>query len=533
MNSMKKIYLNMQLLLLSVVLLTLSACTGDFAEINRNPNEVTDEQMQANNYKTGTNLKALQALVVPIQEHRYQFVESMVGGPFGGYIGATMDTWTTKFETFNPSSVWRSVPFVDMISDTYEPYREVINGTDDEVAQALAKLFRIAIMHRTTDSYGPLPYTKIMENTSESLEVAYDTQKQVYSQMFAELDEVIASLQGNLSLPSDAFSRYDGVYNGNVSQWLRFANSLKLRMAMRLTEVEPETAKAKAAEAIAAGVIEVNADNAAMRTTDNRTTLIYNDWGDHRVGADIITYMNGYDDPRREVMFTTVTLVENGQEVQGYAGIRIGIAPTSKSQCVSSYSNMIVGATSPYLWMNAAEVTFLRAEWELRWGLPENAKTLYEQAIKLSFEERGAIGADAYIADAISTPDTYKDPLNKHSATAPQSTIKIAWDTATTMEEHLEQIITQKWIALFPVGIEAWSEYRRTGYPRMLPVVLNNSGGTVNAAWGARRLPYPVEEYTENAANLQTAISDLNTESVSGNGDNMGTRVWWDRKTLN
>ena len=530
---MKKINVCMQLLLLWVVLLTLPACTGDFADINRNPNEVTDEQMQANNYKTGTNLKTLQALVVPTQEHRYQFVESMVGGPFGGYISATMNTWTTKFETFNPSSVWRKVPFVDMISDTYEPYREVMNGTDDEVARALAQLFRIAIMHRVCDSYGPIPYTKVMENKDESLEVAYDTQKAVYTQMFTELDAVIASLEENISLPSDAFSRYDAVYYGNVGQWLKFANSLKLRMAMRLTEVERETARTKGAEAIAAGVIEVNADNAVLHTNDNRMTLIYNDWGDHRVGADILNYMNGYDDPRLEKMFTTVTLVENGEEVPGYVGLRIGITPTSKSQAVASYSNMKVESTTPYLWMNAAEVTFLRAEWELRFGSSDAAKSLYEQGVKLSFEERGASGADNYLADASSTPDAYKDPLNKFSVAAPQSTIKIAWSAYATQEEHLEQIITQKWIALFPLGTEAWAEYRRTGYPRLLPAVENNSGGTVDAACGARRLAYPVEEYTENPTNLQAAISDLNAESVHGTGDNMGTRVWWDRKNLN
>lgn len=530
---MKKINVYMQLLLLSVVLLTLSACTGDFPYINRNQNEVTDEQMQANNYKTGTNIKTLQGLVVPTQEHRYQFIESMVGGPFGGYISATMDTWTTKFETFNPSSVWRSVPFVDMISDTYEPYREVMNGTDDEVAHALAQLFRIAIMHRVCDSYGPIPYTKVMENTTESLEVAYDTQQEVYTQMFTELDAVIAALEENISLPSDAFSRYDAVYYGNVAQWLKFANSLKLRMAMRLTEVDLATAKSKAAEAIAAGVIEVNADNAAVHTTDNRMTLIYNDWGDHRVGADIINYMNGYKDPRLDKMFTTVTLVVDGKEVPGYAGMRIGVTPSSKSLAVSSYSNMKVEATTPYLWMNAAEVTFLRAEYELRFGSADQAKSLYEQAVKLSFEERGASGADNYLADTRSTPDAYKDPLNKFSVASPQSMIKIAWSAATTDEEHLEQIITQKWIAMFPLGTEAWAEYRRTGYPRLLPAVENNSGGTVNASWGARRLAYPVEEYTQNGINLEAAVSDLNAESVNGTGDNMGTRVWWDRKTLN
>ena len=99
---MKKTNNKMQLLLLSVVLLGTTACTGDFADINRNPNEVTDEQLQANNYKIGTNLKTLQGLVVPTEEHRFQFVESIVGCPYAGYNGKTVDTWQATFENYNP-----------------------------------------------------------------------------------------------------------------------------------------------------------------------------------------------------------------------------------------------------------------------------------------------------------------------------------------------------------------------------------------------------------------------------------------------
>lgn len=104
MNSMKKTMQHMQHLLLSVVLLTFGACTGDFEDINRNPNQVTDEEMDVMNYKVGTKVLALEGLVVPVQEHMYQFNESLSGGPFGGYIGATVDTWQTKFETYNPSA---------------------------------------------------------------------------------------------------------------------------------------------------------------------------------------------------------------------------------------------------------------------------------------------------------------------------------------------------------------------------------------------------------------------------------------------
>ncbi|MEG0808327.1 MAG: SusD/RagB family nutrient-binding outer membrane lipoprotein [Alistipes sp.] len=523
---MKKINAMMQLLLLSVVLLTMSGCTKDFMDTNRNPNEVTDEEMNSLNYKIGTKVKALQGLVIPVQEHMYQFNESLTGGPFAGYISSTVDTWRTKFETFNPSADWRKWPFANVITETYTPYRGIINGTDDEVALAFAKVLRVAIMQRVTDSYGPIPYSELENN--ESITVKYDSQEAVYTRMLAQLDEALVLFGRNLSLPVEAWNRYDAVYFGNIAQWVKYTNSLKLRMAMRLSEVKPEIARAKAAEAIAAGVITDNADNAAMHAAENRTTLIYNDWKDSRVGADIVNYLNGYKDPRREKM-----LLPN---VSGkFAGIRIGIDVTSKSAAVENCSNMIVTSTTPYLWMNAAEVTFLRAEYELRWGTAESAKKLYEEAIRLSFEEKGASGADAYIADNDSKPDVYNDPMGKYSEKARQSEITIAWEAgAEKSEANLERIITQKWIAIFPLGTEAWSEHRRTGYPRLLPAIEDKSGGSVDLAQGARRVPYPVEEYQKNNANLQEAIGLLGQESQgSRKGDGMGTRVWWDCKTLN
>lgn len=529
---MKKITTTTGRLLLAAALLALASCTGDFEDINRNPNQVTEEQMEALNYKTGTKIRTLQSLVIPVEEHMYQFNESLTGGPFAGYIGATVDTWQTKFETYNPSADWRKWPFANVITETYTPYKGIVGGTDDEVAIAFARLLRVAIMQRVTDSYGPIPYSKLESN--ESVYVEYDSQEAVYTKMFEELDEAIATLGRNTTLSSDAWSRYDAVYYGNIAQWLKYANSLKLRMAMRLTEVKPELAQAKAAEAIAGGVITSNADNAAMHAAENRTTLIYNDWGDHRVGADILCYMTGYNDPRMEKMFLP-------NDVGDYVGIRIGIDVAGKSTAMTKYSNLIVESTTPYLWFNAAEATFLRAEYELRWGSNEMAKSLYEQAVQLSFEERGASGVEAYLADATKKPAPYTDPLGNYSASA-RSEITVPWETAladsdteSVRERNLERIITQKWIAIFPLGVEAWSEHRRTGYPKLLPVPTDKSGGTVNLEQGARRLTYPVEEYQQNNTNLQSAIQTLDAEQQNGDhtGDVMGTRVWWDCKPYN
>ena len=534
MNSMKQIVKTAQFLLLSAVLFCAWGCMSDFDAINRNPSEATDEELGRENYKISTNLRGLQNWVIPVQEHRYQFNESLTGNPYAGYMAETPDGWKEKFSTFNPSADWLKWPFVIVMQEVYPYFRGVVNNTEDEAAIALARLFRIAIMHRMTDTYGPIPYSKVIEDSSESLTVAYDSQETVYMKMFEELDAVIAALHANEQMSAEAFRKSDNVYYGDIKKWIKYANSLKLRMAMRLSYVKSDIAQKKAEEAVADGVILDNADNAYMHAPENRVALIYNDWGDHRVGADILCYMNGYKDPRMEKMFLA-------NDVGDYVGIRIGIDVTSKSQAMSKYSNMIVASDTPYLWFNAAEATFLHAEYELRWGSAETAKTLYEQAVRLSFEERGASGADAYLVDATKKPAPYTDPLGNYSASA-RSEITVPWETATdgsdteaVQERNLERIIVQKWIAIFPLGVEAWSEHRRTGYPKLLPVPTDKSGGSVNVEQGARRLPYPVEEYQQNNANLQAAIQTLGAEQQNGDrsGDVMGTRVWWDCKPYN
>lgn len=529
----------MAALLSGATLLVLTSCTELFPAYNTNPNQVTGDQMEINNYRTGAKVLALQNLVVPVQEHLYQFVESLSGGPFAGYVGSTK-IWNGAFEYYNPENHWRKAPFGDMMTEAYAPYRGIINGTEDQVANAFARLFRVAITHRMTDTYGPVPYTDAVAN--ESLYIKYDSQEKVYDEMFAELDEAIALLKANSHISASSWSKYDKVYYGNIGQWVRYANSLKLRMAMRLSYVKPELAKAKAAEAIAGGVIETNADNAAMHAAENRTALIYNDWKDSRAGADILCYMNGYEDPRLEKMFLKNTLSDQ-EDKQVYAGVRIGTFVESAENYQKGYSNLIVTSSTPYLWMNAAEVAFLRAEYELRWGDPAAARTFYEQGITLSFEERGAEGVTEYIADNKKMPDNYVDPLGKYSVTARQSEIKIAWEDAgnladglvaedTAEERNLERIITQKWIAIFPLGNESWAEYRRTGYPRLLPGVEDKSGGSVDLNLHARRLIYPVEEYQMNMTNLQEAINLLDNENPDGSfkGDKFGTRLWWDVK---
>ena len=530
--------ITLRLLIATGFVTVATSCLDNFEEYNHNPNETTDEELQRDNYNVGSKLLQLQNEVVPTEEHLYQFTEILAGDAFGGYAESTSDSWETKYSTFNPSADWLKAPFVDVMTDTYPPYRGIRKATTDPVPLALADLLRVAIMHRVTDQYGPIPYSKIVEDKKEQLTVPYDTQQEVYAKMFEELDAAIAVLNDNLSLSTEAFGDYDQVYGGNISKWVLFANSLKLRMAMRLTYVDEAQAKTKALEAINGGVIESNADNAKFQPTLNRCAMIWNDWQDHVISADLDSYMNGYNDPRRAKMFTSVTVTEKIKdpatgtetevEKQVFRGLRIGTTPRSAVAAKQQYSFPIISDTDPFLWMNAAEVAFLKAEYELRWGSASEAGALYRKGVELSFEERGAGRADTYLATA-ARPEKYTDPLTS-SSMMPLSTITPVWNDDDPLETALERIITQKWIAIFPLGNEAWAEYRRTGYPRLAPVPddCDKSGGAVTPKYGARRIQYPTEEYTENRANVTDAV-----QKGLGGTDNAGTRIWWDKKPLN
>lgn len=150
--------------------------------------------------------------------------------------------------------------------------------------------------------------------------------------------------------------------------------------------------------------------------------------------------------------------------------------------------------------MTAAESFFLRAEGALRgWDMGGTAKSFYEQGVRMSFEENNAAGVDDYLADHTSTPGAFADNVGSDNYTF-SSRVTPAWDDNAGFEAQLERIITQKWIANYPDGPEGWSEYRRTGYPEVIPVVRNSSNGTIDTQLQVRRLPYTRDEKINNAS---------------------------------
>ncbi|MDR0729071.1 MAG: SusD/RagB family nutrient-binding outer membrane lipoprotein [Prevotellaceae bacterium] len=501
------------------------ACTGDFEKINRKPYEVTGEEMERDGYNIGASLIGLQNLVIPTQENLHQFVEALLGGEFGGYIAAIQPWGEGCFATYNPPINWNRVLFNDVITGVYPYYDQLRAITDDPVALALAQLYRVAAMHRVTDAYGPIPYSKVgASENSDALATAYDSQEDVYKNMLADLNEVIRVLTENRYADASYYAKFDNVYSGVIERWAKLANSLKLRIAIRMAYAAPALAKTTAEEAVGhpIGVIVDNADNAFLQVVKNPWDLQVNDWNDARANADIVSYMNGYQDPRREKYFTLSTFSGGG-----YVGMRGGVIATAKDPLLPCSKPIVSGPTEPMLWMNAAEVAFLKAEGAWRgWNMGgSTAEALYNEGITLSFGQYGLAGANDYLNNATSIPAAYTYPLGNAAYNfGPNSGITIKWDNAATDEQKLERIITQKWIAIFPLGNEAWAEFRRTGYPKFATVVTNSSNGTVAAGAFIRRLVFPDTEYQRNAANVAEAVRLL------GGPDSQGTKLWWDKK---
>ena len=511
---MRKIYTFISVALAGVFL---SSCTANFLEYNTNPEDATDEQMQYENYFASGALRTLQGCIISTEEHRFQFAEMLLGGNLGGYF-SEQKTFSGTFATFDASDGWNSDAFNNVLPAVFGAYT-LLSSSDavDDVTMAIADICRVASVARVSDQYGPVPFSQV--GADGSLVAAYDTVEELYTQFLDILTSSINTLTENQASKIKASS--DVCFAGDVVKWIRFANSLKLRYAMRIVYADPDKAQ-KAAEEVAAhpiGTLESNDDNPVYEHPGRNLyyfTMVQ--WGDHRAAADIVCYMNGFKDPRREKYFTE-------SDFGGYVGWRRGVNPAN-APMGSKCSNMNVTAETPMRWFVAAEAYFLKAEGALRgWAMGGNAKDFYNQGVTLSFEQWGLGGlANAYLADDKSRPENYTDPSGLGLDGSFNTNVTPEWDDAGSFEENLERIITQKWIANFNVdGMEAWSEFRRTGYPRLLPPAHNASGGVVPEGGYGHRTLYPITEKNSNMANYMDAVNkDL------GGKDNVASRIWWD-----
>ncbi len=503
--------------------LLISSCTDNFEDLNLHPSNPSETDL-TNSERIGSLFPTLISTMHYAQENRNQMVEQMVGNQYGGYMVTTNSWQGTNFGTFNPAKDWVDYPFNTIMVDFNSNYlfvKEVTQSTG--YIYAWANILRVATMLRVTDMYGPIPYSKIGEG---GLTTGFDNVKDVYHNLIEDLDNSITSLTNYIAeKPTESpLAEYDVVFNGDFGKWIRFANSLKLRMAIRIALVDTEYAKDVMQQAINAGPIEVNTDNAFIPTQDNPYYKSSHSWGDLAVSAVLSAYMNGFEDPRREVYMTKATYGE------AYRGVRMGIENIYKPwySATTYFSKPAFASNSPLLVYCAAETSFLKAEAALRgWisGGDEQARLYYEEGITLSMEQHG-VTAGGY-KESTTTPEVYKD-IATNISIAVGTPVTVSWDDAGTAENtKLEKIITQKWLANYPLGFESWCDHRRTGFPQFFPAQDNLSSSgfigdvTNSASRMVRRLPFPQSQYQGNNTNVQEAVQMLGGDDVAN------TDIWW------
>jgi len=539
-STMKRYILNLVLGLL--LMGGAVGCTDDFEQLNTDQHAATDQDMQRDGKAVGVFFQQIinRTTVMLIGGEQsdefastgaYQHQIGISADAYSGYIGHTASWARGRYNgtyNFGKGDEWGNAMFkmgmVQVMPAWAQMHANAEKLGQPEVA-ALGDIAKVLAMHRVTDHYGPIPYVNFRLG---AVGQPYDSQQAVYNKFFDELDNAIAVLTPLAQSGGKLLSDYDPIYGGDVARWVRLANTLRLRLAMRVVYAAPDLAQAQAEAAVnnPVGLLASVDDRAEYRGVAGAswTNPIWQqayEWNEVRMSAPMDAYLNGYSDPRLGVYFVAAA---DGK----YHGVRQGIFTTSANQTNytgNKISQINLSQGSPVLYMPAAEAYFLRAEAALRgWNMGGTAREFYEQGIRMSMAESGVTsGIDDYVANATAAPAAFTDNAGRDNAAAP-STITIAWDDQADFETSLERIITQKWIAGWGNSCEAWAEFRRTDYPRLFPVKYNYSDGAVSTALQIRRLPYPRTEYNTNAEAMTQAVDLL------GGPDNCGTLLWWDRK---
>ncbi|MGE7776935.1 SusD/RagB family nutrient-binding outer membrane lipoprotein [Chitinophaga sp. NPDC101104] len=520
-----------------------TACTKNFEDLNTNPNGISEEELKQDFMHIGEPLGQIQrSIYVYSPSWVVQVQQNLMGDLFSQYTAVPnpFGNLNNNNNTYNLVDGWNVVlwgcaygTYASSPEQSVMPvcrYLEKLTKTDYPQYYAWMKVLKVFTMHRVADAYGPVIYTKYgVINPDGSVD--YDSQKDAYYAFFADLDESIKIFTQYVTEGKDiTFAGFDlSDYAGSYRLWCKMANTLRLRLALRISKIDPNKAKAEGELALKhpLGLLEKAEETFVINTRPLEHPLleISSGWGDVRMSAAMESYLTGLKDPRLNVYF------EESKEYPGqYKGIRQGVEMTTKARYENfSALSKLLFSNKKILLMTAAEAWFLKAEAAIEgWQGAGDAKTNYAMGVKTSFDQHGiATKYDDYIANTTNKPAPYVDPKNGANSIPDGdpllSTITVAWEDGATKERKRERIITQKWIAGFPEGQEAWAEFRRTGYPKLFPVKINNSGGKIPNGTFIRRVNFVSTEYETNPKGVQKAINLL------GGPDNGGTRLWWDK----
>lgn len=435
------------------------------------------------------------------------------------------------------------------------------------------------------DLFGPMPYEEFKALRDKS-PFKYNDVRTIYYGVKKNLDDAVACLKYYKDNRSEAYKQelanvmysYLTIVNDPYSKtwedmepWIRFANSLKLRMAIHMSGIEPETAKTWAEEAVRDGVI-TDVDNEVaiypVFSGKDHPLVEITGWSDAVMGASFLNLLENLDHPYMKYLFTknSVGLAKSPQAVEGsscpattpansvYVGMRDGVAPGEGQAAANNpycgYSMLdkayLAQTQAPLFLMKCSEVYFLLAEGALRgWNMGGTAKQFYEQGIRnASLESRSFTGnkynelVDDYLNVEAPKGIAYVDPQGLTPDMPSVTKIGVKWNEGDSPEVKLEKIITQKYIASFPYSYESWVDLRRVGYPKLFPILgVADSDGTIGAGKPnvqtkeniMRRIPWASDDPQTKEDIANTGLPALG----EGATDTQGQHLWWDNGASN
>ncbi|MDF9797037.1 hypothetical protein OKW21_002300 [Catalinimonas alkaloidigena] len=486
-------------------LLVVSSCdTDELIELNENPNaasEIDPSYLLANSMLriSGDRYESWRGILIyssTMIQHNAALQTYWSGDKYlynSQYSGAL-------FEAAYPN-------YVKMLAAVIEQTKE--DPTKGNV-YGIARILWVFGMSRLTDMYGDIPYFEagrgFYDNTFSP---QYDPQSEIYADMLMQLEEAPSTFNASLTDLGNN-SVQDIIYQGDLDKWEKFANSLMLRLAMRLTKVDPAMAQEYVAKAIAGGVMESNADNAYVQHTDGPVGINQNGIGqvfladgNQRLSKTFIDFMMEGNDPRIEVIATLnqdgiYNGLPNGYDVntiKDYEGTGEEAVPL---ELYSTTNPALVTLDAPMFFQTYAEVEYLLAEAAIRGWHSGDPETHYNEGVRADMEHFTTYDEGLAISE---------DAINQYLA-----------DNPYNAAEGLEMIGEQYWVATFLNDYESWANWRRTGFPELTPVTYP---GNITNGQIPRRLRYFEGEYGNNGEQLQSALSRQGPDEFT-------TRIWWD-----
>ena len=477
-------------------ILLLIGCTGDFEEINTNPNSPL---------VTTPNL-----LLTGVER---DMMNSLLGETWG--IGNIVIQQTAKNQFVNEdrylwgelNSIWNAV---------YDNMRDVNNillqaeETNQPNYKGVALVLKSWMFSLATDCYGDIPYTDAAQGKTGILFPRYDTQEEVYNGILQDLADANTILSNAINVSGDL------VYGGDVKQWRKLANSLRVRYLMRISDRMDVSGELNTIlnDPGTYPIFESNGDHAVysyLSSAPNQFPLFstrIGSFNEFRASKTMVDYLQSLDDPRLQIFFrpTPATEITASTADDRYDGIPNGlddvVAQTYNGgqqyqarigTLFYENSNSTRGMQiAKGVIMTYAELQFLLAEArEKNLITVGDAATFYENGITASFNFYGITPDAAYFTQ----PD-------------------VAY--SGSQDEKLEKIGNQRWVASFFQGFEAWFNWRRTGYPKLLPAVDNQNEDRIPV-----RFIFPRIEQSLNSTNRDAAVARQGSDDIN-------TRVWWD-----